>query len=110
MATTCIEALRSINAYPIPPRVFDRIAVERGLNLEENLTTEGAKGKPYRLAKADVLMWLSKAPNVSQGGQSYTFSDEQRDEMQCEARSIYNAVGEQADAVGVVYGYKGDRL
>lgn len=110
MATTYIDALKSINAYPIPQRVFDTIAIERGVDMDDVLTAEGARSKAYRLAKADILMWLSGAPNISQGGQSYTFSDEQRDDMRNEAQGIYNAVGVQDEAVGVVYGYKGDRL
>lgn len=110
MAASYLEALKSINAYPVPMTVFDRIATERAINLGDELTAEGARSKAYRLAKADILMWLSGAPNVSQGGQSYSFSDEQRDEMRDEARCIYNAAGEEDEAVGVVYGYKGDRL
>lgn len=110
MATSIVEALRGINAYPIPQRVFDRIAVERGLNLNAELAVDGVLSKGYRLAKADVLMWLSSAPSVSQGGQSYSFSEDQRKDMRNEARKIYDTIGADDDAVGVVYGYKGDRL
>lgn len=107
---TYLDALKSINAYPIPLRTIMEIAVERRLTLTAEATADELKAKPYQLAKADVLLWLSLAPNITQGGQSYSFSDEQRADMQSTAQRIYNEFEPDAPAVGVTYGYKGDRL
>ena len=67
---TLLSSLQAINAYPVPQSFFEATAASRGLDLKAEITQEALNSKAYRLARADVLMWLSEAPNVSQGGQS----------------------------------------
>ena len=76
-----IEALKGLNSYPVPLRTLVETAEKRGLNLDTETTAEILKGKAYNLAAADVFLWLSFAPDVSQGGQSYSFTDEQRTQL-----------------------------
>lgn len=110
MTKSNIDALKSINAYPIPPRTLMETAERRGVDLWETATQESLKSKAFRLAKADLLMWLCLAPNISQGGQTYSFTDEQRKDMRREAKSIYDELEPENNAGCVTYGYKGDRL
>ena len=95
---TVLEALKGINAYPVPPRTIQRIAEKRGIVLQDEV--------------ADLLQWLSEAPNVSQGGQSYTFSDGQRTQLRNRANSLYKDFGADKEAGNPkpIYGYKGSRL
>ena len=108
---TIAEALRGLNAYPIPERTLVGVATARGLLLDDDATREALRSRAYRLTCADLLVWLSQAPFVSQGGQSYTFSSEQRTTMRAQASSIYKDLGE-IDALNVrpSYGYKGTNL
>ena len=108
---TIADALRGLNAYPIPERTLVGVATARGLLLDDDATREALRGRAYRLTCADLLVWLSQAPFVSQGGQSYTFSSEQRTTMRAQASSIYKGLGE-IDALNVrpSYGYKGTNL
>ena len=57
-------------------------------------------------------MWLSVAPDVSQGGQSYSFTDEQRKQFRNRANSLYDDFGasDEAGTPKPIYGYKGSRL
>lgn len=64
----------------------------------------------FRKATADVYMWLSNAPDVSQGGQSYSFTDEQRKHFRQHAMAIYKEEGEAKAVKSTIYGYKGTRL
>lgn len=107
MAQTVTEALKSVTAYPIPPRTIVEVSDRRGIDPTAEADTAA---KEYRLAKADILMWLSLAPNVTQGGQSYTLSDEQRRQMRQEARAIFDELEPDATPTVVTYGYKGARL
>lgn len=109
--TTLLDTLRGINAYPIPLRTIDEVATQRGVTLTDEATAEALKDGSYRLAKADLLLWLALAPNVTQGGQSFSFTDEQRKQLRQQAYAIYNEL-EPTDvaASGVKYGYKGSRL
>lgn len=107
---TILEALKGINAYPVPPHTINGIAAVRGLTLTDNATGETLGGKQFRLAKADVLMWLSKAPDISQGGQSYSFTDEQRANLRREANGLYTECDEDKTAILPKFGYKGTRL
>lgn len=109
-AATILEALKSITAYPVPLRTLVEIAERRGLSLSDEATQETLNGKAYNLAKADTLLWLSLAPNVTQGGQSYSFTDEQRTEFKNRAFKLFNEYEEAAAVAKPIYGYKGSRL
>lgn len=110
MAQTYLDALKSVNAYPIPLRTLVETAERRNISLTAKTTQESMLNKDYRLAKADLLLWLSLAPNISQGGQSFSFTDEERKQMRRQAQDIYNELEPQTNAGCVTFGYKGDRL
>lgn len=110
--STILESLKGINSYPIPLRTLDEVAERRELDLCSEANEETKAGAGYNLALADLLMWLSFAPNISQGGQSFSFTDEQRMQFRNRARSLYDEFGteDEAYATKTVYGYKGSRL
>ena len=107
-----IESLKGLNAYPVPLRTLVDTAGKRGLNLDTEATAEVLKSREYNLAKADLLLWLSFAPDISQGGQNYSFTDEQRREFRNGAYSLYDDFGasDKAGTPKPIYGYKGSRL
>lgn len=112
MTTTVLDLLKSANAYPVPPRTLIEVSLRRGLPMEDEATTEIAQSAAYNLAKADILMWLSRAPNISQGGQSYSFSEDERTQLRKEAAALYKEYGEDGEEEKhvTVYGYKGSSL
>lgn len=107
-----IDHLKGINAYPVPQRALAEIADKRGLNLDKTITAEEMLSAAYQLAKADLLLWLSIAPDVAQGGQSFSFTDAQRIQLRSQANSIYRRYEETSQTydAAVRYGYKGSRL
>lgn len=107
---TILEILKGISAYPVPLRTLVETAEVRGLTLEDTATQEVMVGKAYKLAKADILLWLSLAPNITQGGQSFSFTDEQRQLFRNQAKALYDEYGEVSAATKPIYGYKGSRL
>lgn len=107
---TISEALKGTNAYPVPATKLEEVAVRRGLTLTDTATQDVLTSRGYKLAKADVLLWLSHAPNITQGGQSYSFTDEQRQQFRNQAKTLYNECGEVSAATMPIYGYKGSRL
>lgn len=107
---TILESLKSVNAYPVPLRTLVEIAERRGLSLTAEATQGDLCGKAYSLATADLLLWLSLAPNITQGGQSYSFTDEQRQQFRNRANALFNEFGEETSSVQPTFGYKGSRL
>lgn len=109
---TFLDALKSVSSYPIPMRTLEEVALRRGVDIQREVFSSILRSTSYRLATADLLMWLSVAPNVSQGGQTYSFTDEQRQQFVKRANAIYNDLedshGEAENKA--VYGYKGTRL
>lgn len=106
-----IDILRGINAYPIPVKEIIGACEYRGLSYYDNATPEIISGKAFNLVKADLLLWLSIAPNVSQGGQSYSFSDQQRKDLRNQAKALYKEFEPDGSAIQKpIYGYKGSRL
>lgn len=110
MAQTNLDALKSVNAYPIPLRTIVETAERRNISLTAETSQNNLTSKNFRLAKADLLLWLSIAPNISQGGQSFSFTDEERKQMRRQAQDIYDELEPEANAGCVTFGYKGDRL
>lgn len=106
---TTLEALKGINSYPIPLRTLQEVAERRRLDLDAGATIEVIQSIAYNLAYADLLMWLSFAPQVTQGGQSYSFTDEQRLQFRNRASELYEEY-EEENAPKTRYGYKGSRL
>nr|DAT92805.1 MAG TPA: hypothetical protein [Caudoviricetes sp.] len=109
---TVLESLKGVNAYPVPLRTLDEIAEKRGVLLTNEATQEMLKSRAYNLAVADLLLWLSLAPNVAQGGQTYSFSDEQRTQFRNRAHGLYKdyMAENEAGTPKPIYGYKGSRL
>lgn len=106
---TVLDSLRSISGYPLSASALEMAAISRGLDIREEVTKDVAASDAYRLAKADVLMMLADAPDVTQEGISYSFTDEQRNSFRMSASVIYGECGD--DTAGfTIYGYKGDRL
>lgn len=101
------ESLSAISAYPVPYRTLSVFMTRRGLDAGAEADADVICSDAYRLARADVLWWLSKAPNITQGGQSYSFTEEERTSMRAEALGEYNTLEETKKAR---YGYKGSRL
>lgn len=106
---TVLDSLRSISGYPLSASVLEMAAISRGLDIREEVTKDVAASDAYRLAKADVLMMLAEAPDVTQEGISYSFTDEQRNSFRMSASVIYGECGDDT-AGSTIYGYKGDRL
>lgn len=107
---TLLDSLKAISAYPIPLRTLTETAERRDLSVTAEATQEVLQSKTYRLAKADLLLWLSIAPDISQGGQSFSFTDEQRKDFKRQAQGIYDVLEPSQKAGRVTYGYKGSRL
>lgn len=109
---TIRESLLGVSAYPIPIFAIEAISLKRKVALDDNYGAEIAASKEYRLALADVYKWLYFAPNVGQGGQSYSFTAEQRDLWKKLAMGIYGEIGDDSDMAGLksTYGYMGHRL
>ena len=105
---TILEALKGINSYPIPQRTLEEVSERRRLPLGNQATVEIMRDAKYNLAYADLLMWLSFAPQITQGGQSYSFTDEQRLQFRNRANELYEEYEEEAPKAR--FGYKGSRL
>jgi hypothetical protein len=109
---TILESLKSISGYPVPERTFTDISVKRGLSPEDEATEDALKSAPYRLAKADVMMWVSFAPNIQQGGETYDLLYSDRQQLRAQANAVYGELGDGAyiPESKVKFGYKGNRL
>jgi hypothetical protein len=111
MAMTILQSLKSVTGYPVPSCTIQDIAEQHGIDIEENATLEVRASSKFRLTKADVLFWLANAPNVSQAGIVYNFTDEDRRNFRSQATGIYEDCGESlpAGSAGTL-GYVGERF
>lgn len=111
MVVTYLELLKGISAYPIPIRTLIAVSGRWGIALSEEPQAEVLQSREYNLCVAELLLWLSIAPNISQGGQSYSFSEDERKQLRSRAYGIYDAWGVDGKSTPkTLYGYKGSRL
>lgn len=108
-----LEALKSISNYPVPQRTLDRVAAGRGLVLEADATIISLKLANYRLAAADVMMWIANAPNIVEDGIGFNMLVTDREAMRNQAQASYD----ELEAPVIVeeikvsrFGYKGENL
>lgn len=105
---TVSESLRSINNYPIPNYVLTKSAIKNGMSLEDEITIESVISKEYRLMEADVYAFLAGAPDITQNGVAFSFSEDQRDWFLSMSNSIKADLGVSDSSSGQGYGYMGE--
>ena len=106
---TILESLRSLSGYPIPIITIEDITDSVGLYAGNEITPELRNSTEFKRAQAKVYMWLSSAPNVSQNGISYNFSEDERKHFKALAESTYTEVYGNGLMVNN-FGYKGEDL
>lgn len=104
------ELLKSINTYPIPENVISEAGIRYGLDLEAEATQEIISSSGYKLAKADIYTFLAGAPDVTQNGISFSFTDEQRKYFLNVSSSIRTEEGVTDTTGAGYYGYVGEDL
>lgn len=104
-----LQSLKSLSAYPIPTATLTNIAEGSGLAIDAEATNELRDSRGYQLAMAGVYLFLSQAPNVSQGGISYSFSEWERYRLRLMAEEMAEALGEDIHGY-LSLGYKGEDL
>lgn len=107
-----LDVIAGLTQYPLPSETIQAIATRRGCNLTTEATHESLTAPEFLLTEADIYIWLSTAPNVSQGGQSYSFTTEQQNIFREKANAIYKALGEDSNIINQkpIFGYKGNKL
>jgi hypothetical protein len=110
---TVLESLVSISGYPIGKGTIIDIATKRGLNLDDEATIVLFQSPEYRLATADLMRWVSYAPNVRQADVQYDLLYSDREQLRKAANAIYGELGDDAyipPETVTKYGYKGSRI
>ena len=112
MRTVC-ELLKSVTNFPISANTIEALALKRGLDLNATADEGVIKSRAYLLTEADIYRWLYLVANMSQGGQSYNFTAEDKERFRIEANKTYRLFGEDdmvLKETTTKYGYKGSRL
>lgn len=114
MATILETLKQGVSNYPVPMATLECVALVRGIDLKAGATTEMLLSKEYRLADADVKLWVSTAPNVSQAGIAFDMLVSTRDSLKAQANAVYKEYSdskyEPEKTSSVKFGYKGKKL
>jgi hypothetical protein len=97
------QSLKSLSNYPIPSAIIEEIADGVGLTITTELTPELREDKQFKRAQARVYLYLSEAPNVTQGGITYSFSIVERKHFRDRANTLLGGIGDTVS--DVEYGY-----
>jgi hypothetical protein len=100
---TVSEAIHALTAYPVPKGTVSLICAGRGLQADGELVV----GRAWHLARADLYMWLAKAPNIREQEVAISFTSDERKALIREANSIYDEYGEGG---GGKVGYVGENF
>lgn len=105
---TVSEVVNSMSIYPIPEATKKTLVALRGLELTEEISepTEFRKTEQYQGLEADVLMWLSNAPDLKEQDISYSLAE--RNSMKLRANALYRGLGEMTS--DTVYQYEGTEV
>lgn len=103
---TVIDALASISAYPVPLATLEDAAGENGLDGAVEATEDVRRSAAFKRAKARIYRFLAEAPNVSQGGISYSFTATEKDMFRKQANDLL--ADADGDDDGGCYGWMGE--
>lgn len=107
---TIFQSLKSISNYPVPATTIEEAAEDFGLKPEGEATASVRNGRNFLLAKAKMYDFLAEAPNISQAGISYTFSESEKKRFKAKADAIRSGLGYEDISTGSDYGYQGENL
>ena len=97
---TVMKALIDAIHYPIGEGYVENVIIYRGLNAEEECTTEIMHSKEFMGALADCLYSLIHAINFSEADKSIgSLSDKQITAIISQMNKIYEAIGEETKEV-----------
>ncbi|MBE6244260.1 MAG: hypothetical protein E7108_01895 [Bacteroidales bacterium] len=96
---TVSEALISSVSYPVDIKSVEKICIERELDVDASFDKAMAKSKAFRLAQADVYMFVATAHNISEADISVSTSS-LISKLISKANAIYGEYGEQTDMAG----------
>lgn len=106
---TIEQALKSLSQYPVPSEFIETLLMRIGLSGQDILTQEMSQNRSYKQAMAEVYLYLSTAPSVSENGFSISLdslakaSYKQMYEQLCNELSVCSSLKPE-------YGYKGEEL
>ena len=105
---TTTESLKSLTAYPVPATTLVNIAEEAGIEPEATADAQLRASRGFKKAKALLYFFLAEAPNVSQGGISYSFSEDERSRFKKRAEAILKDIAEEDPTMVAAGGYIGE--
>ena len=106
---TVNQALRSTTTYPLSADFLTSIAERAGLSLDAEATADVMASNAFKHAQAQIYLYLAEAPNVSQGGISFSFSEQDRVRYESKGNRLLREVG-ASSASTKRFGYKGESL
>jgi hypothetical protein len=104
---TILQALLSMNVYPIPSETVERICIERGLDILDEYSQAVFVSREFQLSKADVLMTIASNPDISEQDMNVSINPESKKQMINEANQIYFA-WDDSKCSAIQYGFIGD--
>lgn len=100
---TINESLFTLSTYPINPLTIANIVEGLGLDGNESATLAVRNTSAYKRAQAKVYLFLADAPNVTEAGASYSFTEEQRKAFRVKAGDILGKLGEDDETLQCGY-------
>jgi len=105
-----LDILRGLNGYPVPTPALISISEQCGLTGFEDTSMIDYSDVRLKRAKAYTYLYLSLAPNVSQGGISYSFTAEDKNRFRKLAAGLFGEIGDEEalETTGDQFGWLGE--
>ena len=104
---TVLQAILSINIYPIPNNTVERFCIDRGLDKDDEYTKTIGSSQAYELATADTYHWLHGAPSIVEQESGVNNAIAIKENLLDMANKIY-AKYDDPKFSGFTYGFVGE--
>ena len=107
---TISEALISLNSFPIPSSLIERVGIDRELTITDDYTKTISIKEGFQLAIADVYQWLSVHLDIKEQEVSFSQNEESKKRFASMANDIYYKYGDEKYTGKGVRGFIGENF
>ena len=105
---TISESLISLNSFPIPSSLIEKVGIERELTIKKDYTLAVSQSQDYKIANTNIYLLQTKKPILKEQEVSISQDTEIKQQFLDDANAIYKKYDDDKYSGKGTYGFLGE--